>query len=183
MLFALWLKTTLQSDFVVILYVLHFQAQMSNWISCHRPHTWILFALWLKTTLQSDFVVILHILHFQAQMHYCNKDTLHFALKGPSAKLIYFLLFVLSTSLLRFWWVVKVIKGGTIPQAIVSMLHLEGWIKFSRVAFHLLWWWIEFRPCLLKLFSVFCFVTRDLIWHLDLKMQDMKYHHKVILQK
>ena len=67
-LFALWLKTTLQSDFVVIIHFLHFQVQLSNWISCHRPHTWILFDRWFKFTLQSDFVVIMHVLQFQVQL-------------------------------------------------------------------------------------------------------------------
>ena len=67
-LFALWLKTTLQSDFVVIIHVLQFQIQLSKWISCHRPHTWILFTFWFKTTLQSDFVVTIHVLEFQVQM-------------------------------------------------------------------------------------------------------------------
>ena len=41
---------------------------MSNWISCHTPHTWILFALWFNSTLQSDFVVIIHVLQFQVQL-------------------------------------------------------------------------------------------------------------------
>ena len=66
-LFALWFKTALKNDFVVMLHVLQFQVQMSNWTSCHTPHTWILFALWFKTALQNDFVVILHVLHFQVK--------------------------------------------------------------------------------------------------------------------
>ena len=48
--FAIWLCGDI--------HVLHFQVQMSTWIFCHRPHTWILFALWFKATLQSDFVMI-----------------------------------------------------------------------------------------------------------------------------
>ena len=66
-LFAHWFKTTLQSDFVVIIHFLHFQVQMLTWISCHRPHTRILFALWFKTTLQSDFVVTIHVLQFRCK--------------------------------------------------------------------------------------------------------------------
>ena len=64
---ALWFKTALQNNFVVILHVLQFQVQMLNWISFHRPRTWILFTLWFKTALQNDLVVILHDLQFQVQ--------------------------------------------------------------------------------------------------------------------
>ena len=53
---------------MVILQVLHFQVQMSNWTSCHRPNTWILFSLWFKSNLQYDFVMIIHFLHFQVQI-------------------------------------------------------------------------------------------------------------------
>ena len=58
-LFALWFKTNLQYDFVMIIHFLHFQVQISNWTSCHNPNTWILLALWFKTTLQYEFVMII----------------------------------------------------------------------------------------------------------------------------
>ena len=56
-LFALWFKTNLQYDFVMIIHFLHFQVQISNWTSCHNPNTWILLALWFKTAVQYYFVV------------------------------------------------------------------------------------------------------------------------------
>ena len=62
-LFTLWLKTTLQNDFVVI--ILTFQVQMSKRTFCHRSYTGILFAPWFITTLQNNLVVIIHVLYLQ----------------------------------------------------------------------------------------------------------------------
>ena len=61
-LFALWPKTMLQTDFVVIIHSFYFQVQMSNWTFCYTSHNRILFALWFKT-LQTNNVGIIYVLH------------------------------------------------------------------------------------------------------------------------
>ena len=68
-LFALWFKTFLQTDFVGIIHNFYFiKSWMSNWTFCFTSHNRILFALLLKTILQSDFVVIIYSFYFQVQM-------------------------------------------------------------------------------------------------------------------
>ena len=62
-LFALWFKTTLQNDFVVIIQVLWLIWSPDVELNLLRsPHNEILLALWFKTTLQNGFVVIIQVL-------------------------------------------------------------------------------------------------------------------------